>query len=201
MQENQLGEKIRSLLPGGIAVEIYNCAYSARKIAWIRSNSLPSCALPLKPNGVILFMDTDVSDEDEASKSMNAVASIRRAYHDDIFAVIVTLINTGTTYVAICSPGVLGETKYNWFQPNQVRFHHKTTMLDDYTEMNRMVAANLSVEFINVRRAFLDVIPPYQLSYAWCISRDGEHLNERGTKVLAQLFAQTISRWMDDFLI
>ena len=143
-------------------------------------------------------MDTDVSDEDESSKSIDAIATARREYQHNLAAIIQQLISTGTTFVAICSPGVLGETRYAWFQPNQARFHHKTGMLDAYAEMNRAVAvtANGSVEFINVRRAFLDVIPTYQLSYAWCITRDGEHLNERGTKIIAQLFAQTIRRWV-----
>jgi hypothetical protein len=196
MQENQLGDKIRSLLPDGMAVSIHNCAFSARKIAWILSNSLPSCALPLKPNGAIIFMDTDVSDEDESTKSTDAIGAARRAYQHDLSAVIVNLLSAGTTFVAICSPGVLGETSFAWFQPNQARFHHKTAMLDDYSDMNRRVAANYSVEFIDVRRAFLDAIPQYQLSYAWCVSRDGEHLNERGTKIIALLFAQTIQRWV-----
>ena len=99
-------------------------------------------------------------------------------------------------FVAIAGTGVLGEGK-KLFKPSEsARFKHKEGMLNDYNTMNEVVATKYHIPFINVRQAFLEYIPFYQLCYSKCVTFDGEHENERGTVIVAKLFSATLSEWL-----
>lgn len=97
--------------------------------------------------------------------------------------------------MALSGPGVLGEG-HRYFAPKEDRFHNKEVMLDWYTTLNKETAASLDVPYIDVRQAFLDFIPSYQLCYSLCVTYDGEHENDRGTVIVAKLFAQSLSTWL-----
>ena len=198
-REHNLGGKLQSELSGG-ALDVINCGYSAVKVAWLLSNAIDECVLLAKPDAVFLLMDTDVSDVNEEVFSREEVELLRTNYHSNLTRLVQSLQqpSLGISFIALCSPGVLGETSYAWFQPLQPRFHHKADMLQAYTEQNRAIAANTGIAYIDVQRAFHAVIPRYQLSYAWCCTKDGEHLNERGTQIVATLMAQSLKTWLVD---
>lgn len=69
-------------------------------------------------------------------------------------------------------------------------------MLDDYKAMNVQAAKSAGIPYIDIRQAFLDFIPSYQLCYSLCVTYDGEHENERGTVIVARLFASSLSQWL-----
>lgn len=69
-------------------------------------------------------------------------------------------------------------------------------MLNDYAIMNKNIAASFDMPYIDVRGAFQDYIPSYQLCYSLCVTYDGEHENERGTIIVARLFAETLNVWL-----
>ena len=101
--------------------------------------------------------------------------------------------------MALSGPGVLGEG-HRFFAPKVDRFRNKEVMLNWYTDLNKETAASLNVPYIDVRQAFLDFIPSYQLCYSLCVTYDGEHENERGTVIVAKLFAKSLSLWLSTFL-
>lgn len=82
------------------------------------------------------------------------------------------------------------------FAPHSERFIKKEASLKIYNSMNEDVAAHFGIPFINVRKAFLNKIPFYQLCYKHCVTYDGEHENERGTIIVAKLFSDVLSAWL-----
>ena len=194
MNKFNLGGQIQTLLPQ-YTLEFTNCGFDGTGIAWILNNSLPRCALPVQPDAVILFYHTDASDTDEASMDEETVNNLHQAYRKNLAMVLDTLVKTGA-FVALTSTGILGETKTALFQPHTARFHKKTPILNEYCTMNREAADSYGVSYINLRRALMDYIPCTQLSYAWCVTLEGEHLNKQGVVIQARLFADTLGSWL-----
>ena len=63
--------------------------------------------------------------------------------------------------------------------------------------MNADIAEAHGIPYIDVRKAFMEVIPFHQLYYKGCVTYDGEHLNSRGMKIAAKLFVGTIlEQWL-----
>ena len=85
---------------------------------------------------------------------------------------------------------------FQGFSPDEDRFTNKQEMLEDYKAVNVEVAASFKIPYIDVRQAFLDYIPRWQLCYSLCVTFDGEHENERGTIIVAKLFAESLSNWL-----
>ena len=181
MNEFNLGGQIQTFLPQ-YTLEFTNCGFDGTGIGWILNNSLPRCALPVQPDAVILFYHTDASDTDEASMEVEEVNSLHQAYRKNLAMVLDTLVKTGA-FVALTSTGILGETKTALFQPHTERFHKKIPILNEYCTMNREAADSFGIPYINLRQALMDYIPCTQLSYAWCVTMEGEHLNKQGVAI------------------
>ena len=194
MNKFNLGGRMQALLPE-YPLEFTNCGFDGTGIEWIRNYSMPKCALPAKPDAVIIFFHTDASDTDEASMSDDVVNELHANYRRNLAVVLDTLIQSGA-FVALTSTGVLGETKAALFQPHSQRFHKKLPILNEYCEMNKAAAEAHRVPYINLRQALMDYVPCTQLSYAWCVTLEGEHLNTRGVIIQAKLFADTLRSWL-----
>ena len=194
MNKFNLGGQIQAFLPQ-YTLEFTNCGFDGTGIGWILNNSLPRCALPVQPDAVILFYHTDASDTDEASMEEEEVNSLHQAYRKNLAMVLDTLVKTGA-FVALTSTGILGETKTALFQPHTARFHKKIPILNEYCAMNREAADSFGIPYINLRQALMDYIPCTQLSYAWCVTLEGEHLNKQGVAIQARLFADTLKSWL-----
>jgi hypothetical protein len=192
--QHNLGGKIQEYLPEYL-LDIKNCGVDGAKIETTRNSSLSNCVLPAEPDAVILFWHSDASDVDEASLPDATVGGLHDAYRENVLSVIETL-QAKADFVALSSTGVCGETKAAWGQPNSERFNQKTPILNLYTDMNREIADLTGIPFINVREAFLDAVPWYQLCYRYCVTYDGEHENERGTRIVARLFADALRPWL-----
>ena len=98
-------------------------------------------------------------------------------------------------FVALGGTGILGEGA-KLFAPHSERFIKKEMMLESYNSINENIASTFRIPFIDVRKAFLNKIPFYQLCYKYCVTYDGEHENERGTVVIGKLFADVLSKWL-----
>jgi hypothetical protein len=194
MNKFNLAGRIQALLPE-YPLEFTNCGFDGTGIEWIRNNSMPKCALPAQPDAVIMFWHTDASDTDEASMSDEVVNELHANYQRNLAAVLDTLLATGA-FVGLTSTGVLGETKAALFQPHSQRFHKKLPILNEYCEMNKAAADAHNIPYINLRQALMDFVPCTQLSYAWCVTLEGEHLNTRGVVIQAKLFADTLRGWL-----
>jgi hypothetical protein len=189
----ELDQKIKAYLPK-YNLDIVRCAENGARIAGIRDTIMPECALPATPDAVILFWDSDCSDVSEDNMDSEGVDETRTAYLKAVVDTISKLTQTGV-FVAIAGPGVLGEGA-KLFAPKEERFQNKEEMLDDYSAMNKQVANLFKIPYIDIRAAFMAYVPSYQLCYSLCVTIDGEHENERGTKIVAKHFADTLGLWL-----
>ena len=191
-----LGGKIQSYLSQyPYTLEITNCGFNGAIISDIMKDPLNVCALPLKPHAVILFWDSDCSNIQEHSMSDNDIDKLHAQYAENVAGVVNSILSTGA-FVALTGTGVLGEGKKLFAPYWQSRFQYKEDMLDTYNQMNELVASDYHIPFINMRQAFLDASPFYQLCYSKCVTFDGEHVNARGTDIVAKLFSATLSEWL-----
>ena len=69
-------------------------------------------------------------------------------------------------------------------------------MLNRYTKINKDITKSYNLPYIDMRRAFLDALPFSYYGYEGCLTIDGEHENERGTIIVAKLFAESLSNWL-----
>jgi hypothetical protein len=190
-----LGGKIQALLPE-FSFEFVDCASNGAQIETLMNYNLVNCCLPAKPDFVLMFWHSDASDVDEASMTTDIVNARHEKYKKNVASVVDVILKSGA-FLAISSTGLCGETSAALFQPHSQRFHKKTPILNQYTEMNRELAEEFNIPFMDIRKALLDKIPWCQLSYAWCVTLEGEHHNERGTRIIAKIFADTLKSWLD----
>ena len=191
-----LAGKIQSNLPR-YSLEIINCGSDGATINRIRNISISDCVLPNQPHAVIVFYHSDVASFDETLMTTSQIVQKHIAYQTDTEAVVNILQGTGAR-VALSSMGLLGETKWAWFQPSNALFHAKTDLLNSYSEMNQRIAYQHNITFLDIRSALQHAIPVTQLSYAWCVTIDGEHENIAGTEIVAKLFANAIRDWLEE---
>jgi hypothetical protein len=72
-------------------------------------------------------------------------------------------------------------------------------MLDDYCQIAREVALAHKVPYMDIRGSLKRAVPWYRLWYAGFVTKDGEHTNERGTWILADLLARQLLVWFEGF--
>ena len=124
--------------------------------------------------------------------SASKVHKMRAHYNATLRAVMRSILETGA-YFAMAGPEILGESDY---YPLPTRYLNKIKMLDDYRAINKAMAREFNVSYIDVRQAFVDAIPPYWHFYSGYVTVDGEHENERGTQIVAELFAANLLPWL-----
>ena len=145
-------------------------------------------------DAVILLWDSDVSDVDEFRRSASYVAQLRANYTTTLKSVIKTVLQTGA-FFAFGGPVLLGES-YTTYLAVLPKFRNKFQMLNDYRDMNKAVAKELNVPYIDVREAFLNAIPTYWHFLHGYVTIDGEHENERGTQMVAKMLADALRPWL-----
>ena len=150
-------------------------------------------ALDLNPDAMILLWDSDCSDIDESDYTPDGITELRKKYEDDLVYVVEEIQKAGV-YLVISGPILLGEIGKALKRDRQ-RILEKEQMLDDYRAINRKVAENHNVSYIDLRDNFQRAIPFYRLSHSGCVTSDGEHENENGTKIVARLFAGELYKW------
>jgi len=142
---------------------------------------------------VILFWDSDCSNVDEATLSPEEVIQVRASFNENLEAVV-TQILSSTKYLAVAGPELLGE---GVVCPSRI---HKNDMLDDYRVFTQTITEAHQLNYIDMRQAFLDAVPSNWLFCSGVVTVDGEHPNERGTIIEANLFAKQINAWYEDQL-
>lgn len=145
---------------------------------------------------VLLFWDTDVSDYDESSMTSEEVTEKRSKYLEDLTYVINVVKSAGVSYIAMSGPNLLGEaTIFTFLLPPYIV--GKKKMLNEYVEINRNASKSLSVDYINMRQAFLQHLPSSWFLPLYYLTYDGEHPNERGAGIIALEFAYQIAQWIN----
>ena len=165
--------------PPGVSLVFVNSGDNGEEIASILART-PSVLAQYNPWAVILFWDSDCSNIDESKLTPQQVQQLRANYSANLLATE-RLILAATPRLAVAGPELLGEGPIGL--PD--RFANKTQMLDDYRVLTRAAADAVEVPYIDMRAAFMAEIPPWWLIYAgWC-TIDGEHPNDRGTRIEA----------------
>lgn len=101
--------KIKSYLPQ-LHLEITSIASNGCKIADMRGKLGDLVDTDIKPDAVILYWDSDVSDVDESKLSSDSVDELRLKYTEDLSFILHELVSN-ISYVAVAGPGILGKTQ------------------------------------------------------------------------------------------
>lgn len=183
-------EKIQANLQGK-DVSLYGYGPNGAMIADIK-NYLDQVLEDLKPDAVILFWDSDCSDVEEKDMTAEQIVHLRGNYTANLIHVVKTIKRSGAFFAALAGPEILGEGIVG--KPS--KWYAKTPMLNDYREINKDVARAENVEYVDVRQAFLDKIPAVWVINSGLLTKDGEHENERGTQIVADMFSEVLGRWL-----
>lgn len=143
---------------------------------------------------VILYWDTDVSDYNEYAMADEEIAIKRSYYRSNLTAVINAVQAANVSKMAISGPTILGEGLF-FRQYLYVSRENKKSMLNDYRQINIDIAEELGVDYIDMRKAYLQALPAYWFFPAYHLTLDGEHPNDRGTGIIVKQFAKQISEW------
>ena len=167
--------------------ELLDAGVNGDRIADIRER-LEDDVLALRPDVVILYWDSDVSDVDEADKTPDEVRQLRELYERDVVTVLQRLAAAGA-HVVMSGPTLIGERPH--------ARNGKDPQLDLYRDMNRRIAAAAGVRYIDTRRAFQARRPAGAAATVdrGLLTEDGEHLNARGARLAGTLFARAIAAW------
>lgn len=149
-------------------------------------------------NAIMLLWDSDVSDVDEASMSPQQIVSVRDYYRSNITFVIESLRQQQPDlYISMAGPVLLGERQSRYFSPiSQDIFDQKQFQLDAYVRINLEMATWMEIPYINLRKAYYEVLPFYRLAYDECLTIDGEHPNSNGAYVTAKNLAIVLDGWL-----
>lgn len=181
--------KVEALLPD-YKLTFSNYAFSGARILDVKTSQIDQ-ALETNPDIVLLFWDSDCSDVNERNMTLLQTHELRKSYTSNLEYVIKAVLNTGA-YIAVGGPEVLGEGP---IKPR--RFWGKNPMLDDYRQINIDVTNSLKVYYMDIRQAFLDIIPFWWLFNSKYLTVDGEHENSRGTEIVASFFADAILNFIE----
>ena len=144
-------------------------------------------------DAIIIVWDSDVSSNEETSENRDRLL---QSYISDVTYVIKFLQqNSSASFLALAGPVLLGEGPLLTASDKPL-YYTKISMLDEYSEVNRKIATETNIKYIDLRSAFLSALPVYRLSYAGCLTQDGEHENENGATIMARHYANTVVEWL-----
>lgn len=109
-----------------------------------------------------------------------------KAAYETGMHVIVDRMQAAGIQVFLCTPSVIGE--------KPAGANPLDSMLDDYAEVTRAVAAHTGATLIDLRRAFqrhLEAHNPHQAAEG-ILTYDGVHLNAAGHRLVAQAIAEQV---------
>ena len=127
-----------------MSVRLVNKGSNGQTIADIRKRT-SDVLLRYRPNGIIMFWDSDVSNYDESEMTEDEILLKRSNYYANLMFVAKQILNSGSL-LAISGPAVMGEGQ------SEV----KTLMLNDYRAINKNISNILQIDYIDMRQAFLD---------------------------------------------
>lgn len=144
--------------------------------------------------------------------SIYEVGQLRQSYVETLKQVVEEVQLKGV-YLAVAGPCILGEgfllkPKKFWFKNpvlnayrdiNRGKYNYwsVTTATTIYSQFTLDVCKTREVYYMDIRQAFIDTIPCCWCPNAFYLTVDGEHFNNRGTQIEANLFADAIKNFID----
>ena len=191
--EHNLSSKILSLLsPTPYNITLVNAGNNGEEVAQTLART-PALLAAEAPWAVLWFWDSDCSNIDETTMTPAQVSALRANYSLHVTQTAALIAAAGAR-LAVAGPELLGEGPVG-LQP---RFQNKTApYMEAYVNLTRQAAERVpGVAYINMRAAFLQAIPWWWTLYGGWVTIEGEHPNERGAGIEAELFANTLNGWI-----
>lgn len=193
-----------------IVFDIINQGYDGNKISELKEETKLQRVLDFKPDIVIMFWDSDISDTEI---EVLETSQYQEQYRTDLQSVINTL-KSSAKYIGIAGPAMLGQGSL--FRRN--KYKGKDPYLDLYGQINKQIAEANQCVFIDMRRAWKCAVPFFNpLSQCFfqdtkccdccCIclgifvcgpTLDGEHPNLYGTRIESRQFATAINSMLSN---
>jgi hypothetical protein len=181
----ELVNKIQTCLTHPYQLSYINCAQNGNMIHTIRQRftkievQLRSMSeIYRKQIKILLLWDSDCSEVNETVLNISQIQSLRRKYTDHLKYIL-----------HVCTELQVSITVYG---PALLPTANKTSMLEDYCQLNAAICTECGAEYVNIREVLLATeleCPGSRLTV------DGEHFNEQGAVIVAQLFAKAIEDW------
>lgn len=182
----KLAEKIQLQFPK-VKLEFVNAGINGNHIEHMLAR-LQTDVLDHNPDAVIILWDSDLCEDIETLGK----EEVKQQFEANVRQVL-NQIKERVPLVALSGPAILGEPGSLF---NVKRYEGKDPFLDLYRDINRRVCSELEVPYIDIRDAYQKAIPFYWPFQRWYLTTDGEHPNETGTQIEADLFAPVINQWL-----
>ena len=189
IQQERFIQRLNSIFPSE-DFNFTNSGKNGQKISELR-HRLNNDIIAHHPDGVVLFWDSDVSSSQNSPGHL-LDNSYQTQYENDL-QYIVNSLRGNVSFVTVAGPIVLGEGPL--FQPK--RFSGRNEVLDLYTKINERVCASANVSFINFRKLYREATPLFWLINQGFLTKDGEHGNERGIKIIVDNLSIEIANWLN----
>jgi len=170
---------------------IYNEAVNGQTIALMETRMEE--VISYQPQAVIMQWDTDVSDMD-----LDAYGQDQDNFHQNYTTQVRQVVSQlqqidGIEFIALSGPILLGESTY-LPRPD---FIGKNVILDAYRTLNQQICEEMNITYIDMRKIFQEALPKHWFYSRYYLTKDGEHPNQRGTKIIAKVFADTLKeKWL-----
>lgn len=184
--EHGLLERVRRGLEGrehGRRFELVEAGHNGDRIADLRKR-LNDDVLARRPNAVVLYWDSDVSDVDETKLSPDQLAAVRAAYEGNLADVLQALAGAGA-HVIVTGPTLIGEKQHGR--------NPKDAQLDAYAALNKRLATGSGAHYLDSRRAFFE---HESAAVGGPLTEDGEHLSAAGVDLLAHEVLRALHHWL-----
>lgn len=142
-------------------------------------NSIPVQVNNYFAKGYVLFWDGDVANVKNATDP-----AIVAEYKKNVYYLARKILSSP------CKLAIAGPTVIALHNSELQDGEDKGAQLDAYVEINRMIANDLKIPFVDVRRPLLEsyrrgVDPTYE----------GDHMNDIGISIAGDLFVKVINSW------
>ena len=177
-----IASKVASFIPH-YNLNMINFGEGGNRIIGLRNRIEPVLSTP--SDAILLLWDSDVSSSDETAENMSY---LREVYISNVTYVLDRILQSDSSkLIAITGPIILGE---------RLSACSKSSMLDEYVEINQKICTAYNITYIDLRKAFLSEIPWYRMVDSGCLTVDGEHENRNGMTIVAKAVAKTVIRWI-----
>jgi lysophospholipase L1-like esterase len=167
----------------GRRFELIEAGHNGDKIADLKKR-VNEDVLARRPSAVVLYWDSDVSDVDEGRLSPAQFAAVRAAYESNLSDVLRALVRA-RAHVIMTGPTLIGEKRRGQ--------NPKDAQLDAYAALNRRMAADSGVRYLDSRHAFF---ARETAATDGPLTEDGEHLSAAGVRLLAHEVLRALHHWL-----
>lgn len=188
----QLSSKVSFYLPS-YNLNLMNFGHNADGIIALRRRMKRVLATPA--DAIIILWDSDINANVESRADIDG---LRDFYISNVTYVVKEIQkNSSSVHIALAGPIIIGEGVFFKKVPFTT-YHKRFAMLNDYASINKKIASDLNITYIDIRSAYLNSLPMYRMSYMGCLTVDGEHENTNGMAIIAKSVATAVARWRND---